>query len=168
MQGTMRGEARGITWPSLPSDGRGQQTHEKGTPPGSPIVTQRAATRHQAGQATQSRKARAQVSHAWLRSHTHGPTVGGRLRKAKPAKAASKRISVSGSQGAQQVSHAWLLSLTNKLVASGSYGECGRRPSTFFTTVCSRWSATNNTFCWRVAASDAFSTGRRSYAEQQL
>ena len=27
--------------------------------------------------------------------------------------------------------------------------------------------ATNNTFCWRVAASDAFSTGRRSYAEQQ-
>ena len=40
-------------------------------------------------------------------------------------------------------------------------------PSTFFTTVCSRWCTTDNTFCWRVAASDALSTGRRSYAEQQ-
>ena len=53
MQGTMPGEARGITWPSLPSNGRGHQTHEKGTPPGSPIVKHIAATRemHQAGQA---------------------------------------------------------------------------------------------------------------------
>ena len=53
MQGTMPGEARGITWPSLPSNGRGHQTHRKGTPPGSSIVKHIAATRemHQAGQA---------------------------------------------------------------------------------------------------------------------
>ena len=44
-------------------------------------------------------------------------TPTGRLRKGKPAKAASKRISAPGSQ---QVSHAWLLSLTNKPVSSGS------------------------------------------------
>ena len=51
-QGTP-GEARGVTWPSLPSNGRGHQTHEKGTPPDSPIVKHIAATRemHQAGQA---------------------------------------------------------------------------------------------------------------------
>ena len=40
MQGKVTGEARGITWPSLPSNGRGRQTHEKGTQPGNPIVTQ--------------------------------------------------------------------------------------------------------------------------------
>ena len=53
MQGTMPEEARGITWPSLPSNGRGHQTHRKGIPPGSPIVKHIAATRemHQAGQA---------------------------------------------------------------------------------------------------------------------
>ena len=47
-------------------------------------------------------------------------TPTGRLRKGKPAKAASKRINAPGSQGAQQGSHAWLLTLTNKPVASGS------------------------------------------------
>ena len=47
-------------------------------------------------------------------------TPTGRLRKSKPADAASKRISAPGSQGAQQVSQAWLHSSTNKLVASGS------------------------------------------------
>ena len=47
-------------------------------------------------------------------------TPTGRLRKGKPAEAASKRISAPGSQGAQQVSQAWLHSLTNKPVASGS------------------------------------------------
>ena len=47
-------------------------------------------------------------------------TPTGRLRKGKPAEAASKRISAPRSQGAQQVSQAWLHSLTNKPVASGS------------------------------------------------
>ena len=115
MQGTMPGEARGITWPSLPSNGRGHQTHEKGTPPGSPIVTHIAATRemHQAGQA---------ASYSVTKGTMHGcvATPTGRLRKGKPANTASKRISAPGSQGAQQGSHAWLLSLTNKPVASGS------------------------------------------------
>ena len=52
-QGTMPGEARGVTWPSLPSTGRGHRTHEKSTPPDSPIVKHVASTReiHQAGQA---------------------------------------------------------------------------------------------------------------------
>ena len=52
-QGTMPEEARGITWHSLPSNGRGHQTHRKGTQPGSSIVRHIAATREmpQVGQA---------------------------------------------------------------------------------------------------------------------
>ena len=71
-QGTMPGEARGVTWPSLPSNGRGHRTHKKSTPPDSPIVKHIAATRemHQA----QSRRARTQGRRAWLHSHPYGPT----------------------------------------------------------------------------------------------
>ena len=78
------------------------------------MVTHIAATRemHQAGQAASYE--RRGVMHGCVATPT------GRLRKGKPAKAASKRISAPGSQAAQQVSHAWLLSLTNQPVASGS------------------------------------------------
>ena len=98
MQGTMPREAQGTTWPSLPSNGRDHQTHEKGTPPGSPIVTHIAATRemHQAGQVASYSvtKGISQVRHAGCVT-----TPTGRLRKGKPAKAASRTSVRPGSTG---------------------------------------------------------------------
>ena len=95
--------SRGPAYPPM------HQTHEKGALSGSPIAY--SCHKGNAPSWTGSKL----LSHerherrGVMRGCVATPT--GRLRKGKPAEAASKRISAPGSQGAQQVSQAWLDSL---------------------------------------------------------